>query len=244
MLTQTHLAQKLGERPFKFFPSITSTQNEALEWLKNGAPQGTVVIADEQTAGRGRMGRTWHIPAGVALAMSVILKPSTSVAKHIFMAGGVAVAELLEGLDIPNISIKWANDVRIDGKKVSGILPEAIWEGDKLQGVVLGIGVNVRVDFTNSELATIATSIETVLNRRCDRADLLTMLLARLDYWSNRLGSDELFQAWRSRLDTLGRVVTVDGITGTATDVTYEGALVIQKSDGTTHTVIAGDISS
>ncbi len=244
MLTQTHLAQKLGERPFKFFPSITSTQNEALEWLKNGAPQGTVVIADEQTAGRGRMGRTWHTPAGVALAMSVILKPSTSGAKHIFMAGGVAVAELLEGLDIPNISIKWANDVRIDGKKVSGILPEAIWEGDKLQGVVLGIGVNVRVDFTNSELATIATSIETVLNRRCDRADLLTMLLARLDYWSNRLGSDELFQAWRSRLDTLGRVVTVDGITGTATDVTYEGALVIQKSDGTTHTVIAGDISS
>jgi len=244
MLTRSSLAEKLGQRPFRFFSSIASTQNEALEWLKNGAPQGAVVIADEQTAGRGRMGRTWHTPAGVALALSVILRPSPNGAKHIFMAGGVAVAELLEGLNIPNISIKWANDVRIDGKKVSGVLPEAVWEGNQLQGVVLGIGVNIRVNFENSELANIATNIETALNQRCDRTDLLATLLQRLNHWSNRLGTNELVQAWRSRLDTLGKVVTVDDITGTAIDVTHDGALIIQKSDGTTHTVIAGDISS
>jgi BirA family biotin operon repressor/biotin-[acetyl-CoA-carboxylase] ligase len=175
--------------------------------------------------------------------LSYILKPTPIGAKHIFMAGGVAVAELLEGLAIPNISIKWANDVRIAGKKVAGVLPEAVWEGDKLQGVVLGIGVNIRVNFADTELEHLATSIETMLNQPANRTDLITKLLARLDFWSSRLGSDELFQAWRSRLDTLGNTVTADNVTGTAIDVTHDGALVIQKSDGATHTVIAGDIS-
>jgi BirA family biotin operon repressor/biotin-[acetyl-CoA-carboxylase] ligase len=243
MLSQSSLTNALGQRPFKFYPSIPSTQNEALDWLKAGASHGSVVIADEQTAGRGRMGRTWHTPAGVALALSYILKPTPIGAKHIFMAGGVAVAELLEGLGIPNISIKCANVVRIAGKKVAGVLPEAVWEGDKLQGVVLGIGVNIRVNFADTELEHLATSIETVLNQPANRTDLITKLLARLDFWSSQLGSDELFQAWRSRLDTLGNMVTADNVTGTAIDVTHDGALVIQKSDGTTHTVIAGDIS-
>lgn len=242
MLSQSSLTNALGQRPFQFFPSVPSTQNEALNWLKNGASHGSVVIADEQTAGRGRMGRTWHTPAGVALALSYILKPTTIGAKHIFMAGGVAVAELLEGLAIPNISIKWANDVRIEGKKVSGVLPEAVWEGDKLQGVVLGIGMNVRVNFADTELEHLATSIEPLLNHAVNRTNLIANLLTRLDFWSNRLGSHELFQAWRSRLDTLGNIVTADGITGTAIDVTHDGALLIQKSDGATHTVIAGDI--
>jgi BirA family biotin operon repressor/biotin-[acetyl-CoA-carboxylase] ligase len=243
MLTQTHLAQKLGNRPFRFFESLASTQNEALTWLKNGALQGAVVIADEQTAGRGRMGRTWHTPAGVALALSVILRPTPEGSKHVFMAGAVAVAELLEGLGIPNITLKWANDVRIDGKKVCGVLPEAVWQGDKLGGVVLGMGVNIRVNFGNSDLATTATNIETELDRRVDRADLVAMLLDRVDNWTNRLGSDDLYHAWRSRLDTLGKSVSVDGITGIAHDVTHDGALIIQKADGTFHTVIAGDLS-
>jgi len=243
MLTQTHLAQKLGNRPFRFFESLVSTQNEALTWLKNGAPQGAVVIADEQTAGRGRMGRTWHTPAGVALALSVILRPSPSGAKQVFMAGAVAVAELLDDLGIANVTLKWANDVRIDGKKVCGVLPEAIWQGDKLGGVVLGMGVNIRVNFGNSDLADTATNIETALDKRVDRADLTAHLLNKVDYWANRLGSDDLYDAWRSRLDTLGKTVTADGVTGIAHDVTPDGALIIQKADGAYHTVIAGDLS-
>lgn len=243
MLTQASLTQALGSRPFRFFPSISSTQNEALGWLKGNAPQGAVVIADEQTAGRGRMGRIWHTPAGVALALSVILRPSPQDAKHVFMAGAVAIAEMLEGLNIAHVGIKWANDVRIGGKKVCGVLPEAVWEGDKLQGVVLGMGVNVRVNFGESELAQTATNIETALGKSCDRADLITRILGRIDYWATQLGSEALYQAWRSRLDTLGTSVSIDGITGIAHDVTREGALIIRQSDGTNHIVIAGDIS-
>lgn len=243
MLTQASLTQALGSRPFRFFPSISSTQNEALGWLKGNAPQGAVVIADEQTAGRGRMGRIWHTPAGVALALSVILRPSPQGAKHVFMAGAVAVAEMLEGLNIAHVGIKWANDVRIDGKKVCGVLPEAVWEGDKLQGVVLGMGVNVRVNFGESELAHIATNIETALGKSCDRADLIARILGRIDFWTTQLDSEALYLAWRSRLDTLGKPVSADGITGIAHDVTHDGALIIRQTDGTDHIVIAGDIS-
>lgn len=243
MLTHASLTQALGTRPFRFFPSISSTQNEALIWLKGNAPQGAVVIADEQTAGRGRMGRTWHTPAGVALAMSVILRPSPQGAKQVFMAGAVAVAEMLEELGISHVSLKWANDVRINGKKVCGVLPEAVWEGDKLQGVVLGIGVNVRVNFGNSDLAQTATNIETALGKSCDRAELIAKIVSQLDNWIPHLGSDTLYQAWRSRLDTLGTTVTVEGITGIAHDVTPDGALIIRRADGTDHMVIAGDIS-
>lgn len=243
MLTQASLAQALGTRPFRFFPSISSTQNEALVWLKGNAPQGAVVIADEQTAGRGRMGRIWHTPAGVALAMSVILRPSPQGAKQVFMAGAVAVAEMLEGLNIAHVSLKWANDVRIGGKKVCGVLPEAVWEGDKLQGVVLGMGVNVRVDFGDSDLAQTATNIETALGKSCDRTDLIVRILGRLDEWTSQLGSEALYQAWRSRLDTLGTTVSADGITGIAHDVTRDGALIIRQADGTDHMMIAGDIS-
>ena len=243
MLTQASLTQALGNRPFRFFPSISSTQNEALGWLKGNAPQGAVVIADEQTAGRGRMGRIWHTPAGVALALSVILRPSPQGAKHVFMAGAVAFAEMLEELGIADVGIKWANDVRIGGKKVCGVLPEAVWEGDKLQGVVLGMGVNVRVNFGESDLAQTATNIETALGKSCDRADLIARILERLDIWTSKLGSEALYQAWRSRLDTLGTPVSTDGITGIAHDVTYDGALIIRQADGTDHIVIAGDIS-
>ncbi|HRF98088.1 MAG TPA: hypothetical protein PLZ51_22935, partial [Aggregatilineales bacterium] len=109
--------------------------------------------------------------------------------------------------------------------------------------VVLGMGVNIRVNFGNSDLATTATNIETALDRRVDRADLVAMLLDSVDDWTNRLGSDDLYHAWRSRLDTLGKTVSVDGVTGIAHDVTHDGALIIQKADGAFHTVIAGDLS-
>jgi BirA family biotin operon repressor/biotin-[acetyl-CoA-carboxylase] ligase len=131
--------------------------------------------------------------------------------------------------------------------KVCGILPEARWQGGNLVGVVLGIGVNVRIDFENTPFAESATSLETLLGSPIDRVELLVLLLARLDYWRTRLGDDALFQSWRTRLNMLReRVAVVNGanvVDGIAEDVDIEGALLVRDLEGVLHRVMAGDIA-
>lgn len=246
-LTNSRLKQVLASRPFQFFPRIDSTQNIALEWLREGASSGAVVIADEQMMGRGRHGRTWHTPPGMALAVSIILHPTMEVLPQVTMLGALAIAETLDGLGAADVGIKWPNDVQLHGKKVSGVLPEAVWEGDQLRGVVLGIGINVRADFTDTELARTAISIEPALGIKIDRAELLVALLARIDYWSMQLGTMALFTSWKNRLNMLGQPITmmdVNGlIKGIAEEVDLQGALLIRATDRTLHRVIAGDVA-
>ena len=232
----------LTDRPFKYFTQVDSTQDIALGWLRDGAEAGSVVICDEQLKGRGRHGRTWHTPHGVALALSVILKPTLKGMGQVTMLGALAISDMLDAIGADAVSIKWPNDVRLQGRKVCGVLPEAAWDGDKLLGVALGIGVNVRVDFTGTELEQTAISIEPALGQRFDRIMLIDVLLKRIDFWSQRLGTPELFDAWKSRLDTLGQVVTVNGIHGKAEAVNRDGALLVRDDAGILHTVIAGDV--
>jgi BirA family biotin operon repressor/biotin-[acetyl-CoA-carboxylase] ligase len=151
--TLERLQMALAPRQIRYLPSIASTNDEATRWLTDGAPSGSVVIADEQTAGRGRHGRTWHTPPGVAIALSVILHPSQQHMAGVNMAGTLAVFRTLSTLNMDNVRIKWANDVLVDGKKISGVLPEAVWDGDQLQGTVLGIGVNVRNTFEGTPIS-------------------------------------------------------------------------------------------
>lgn len=241
MLSQIQLEQALNSRPFRFYETIGSTNDAAMDWLNSSAPAGAVVIADEQRQGRGRMGRVWYTPPGFALALSVILKPPPETLNRVSMLGGLAVAELGEYLGVQNVGIKYPNDVQINGRKVCGILPEAAWDNDRLTGVVLGIGVNVRVQF-EGELAQTATSLETALNRTVDRVALIAWLLERIDFWSTRLNSAELFHAWKRRLTTIGKSVRIDAVHGTAIDVDSQGALLIRQDDGTIERVIAGDV--
>ncbi|MBC7870458.1 MAG: biotin--[acetyl-CoA-carboxylase] ligase [Chitinophagaceae bacterium] len=247
LLTTPQLRQLIPSRAFQFFHRIDSTQNYALQWLRDGAPSGAVVIADEQVMGRGRHGRTWHTPPGVALALSIILRPTIDALPHVTMLGALAIAETLDGLGATDVGIKWPNDVHLNSKKVSGVLPEAVWEGDQLRGVVLGIGINVRVDFTDTELERSAISIEPALGIRIDRADLLVALLARIDAWAMKLGTIELYNGWKSRLNVLGQPMTmmdVNGLVkGTAEDIDPQGALLVRAADGTVHRVIAGDVA-
>jgi len=244
-LSAARLEKLLWPRPIQFFPQIDSTQTVALQWLHSDAMAGAVVIADEQLAGRGRLGRIWSTPPGVALALSVILRPEAKALPQVTMLGAVAVAELLESLGACVVTIKWPNDVRLLGRKVGGVLPEAIWDGNRLGGVTLGIGVNVRNDFTNTELAGLAISAEATLGRRLDRAELLAALLARVDYWAARLGTTDLFTAWKTRLETLGQAVKVVSFTGTvsgiAESVDEQGVLIL-NDNGTRRPVIAGDV--
>ena len=238
------LQAALSPRLVRYLPEVGSTNDIALGWLRQGAPEGAVVVADVQSLGRGRLGRRWHAPAGTALTASIVLKPARAALGRLTMVGAVAIAETIEGLGATNVDIKWPNDVRLNGRKVCGILPEAAWEGDVLVGAALGMGLNVRVDFAGSELADRAISLEPALGHRLDRVELLARLLARVDDWQARAGSQDLFEAWKQRLSTIGQTVTVSGVSvgGVAEGVDDQGALLVRTESGDVQRVIAGDI--
>lgn len=246
-LNEHQLIQRLHPRPVRYFAQIGSTNDVALEWMNSGALSGSIVVADEQVKGKGRLGRVWHTPPGTALIVSMILRPPIEELQQVTMLGALAIYDMVKHLGIERVGIKWPNDVMLDGLKVSGILPEGVWDIDKLAGVVLGVGINVRIDFAGTELVNKAISIEPVLGRRVERLDLLVDLLSSIDYWSQRLGSNELLNTWKSRLVTLGQEVYVKtadkDVVGLAEDVDLDGALLVYRADGQIERVIAGDIA-
>lgn len=229
------------DAPLQYFDSVESTNTVAQAWLTREAVHGAVVIADEQRTGRGRMGRHWHTPPGSAVAMSIVLQLPADEATRATMIGAVAVAEACEAAGARDVSIKWANDVQIAGRKVCGVLPEAVWEKGKLLGVVLGIGVNIRVPFTG-ELQSSATSLELHTAGRIDRADFAAAVHKNVMSWSRQAASSALFAAWLQRLNTLGQEVTVDDIHGRAVAVDASGALLVRDEHNVLHRIIAGDV--
>lgn len=241
-LTQERLAAVLGTRPFQYHASLGSSNDIAQGWLREGAEAGAVVIADEQRTGRGRLGRTWYTPPDEALALSLIVRPEPRGLSRISILAALAVAEMCEEIGIDSVRIKWPNDVQIHGRKICGVLPEAVWEGDRLLGVVLGIGVNVRVQFHDAELASRATNLEAAAGRTLDRADLIARLLGRIDVWLPQLMSLDLLNAWRSRLGMLGQMVEVERVRGIAESVDENGALLMRLPDGSLHRALAGDL--
>jgi BirA family biotin operon repressor/biotin-[acetyl-CoA-carboxylase] ligase len=252
LLSESRLRAALGTRLFRFAQRTGSTNDIARQWALDSAPAGSVVVAEEQTAGRGRFGRSWSAPAGSALLFSVILRPDgpLSYLPRLTMAGAVAVVEALTELAPGQVSLKWPNDVLLAGRKVAGVLPEAIWDGERLGAVVLGIGLNVRIDFAGTPLANRAISIETVTGTTVDRAALLAVLSSRVDHWSARLSDPALSGTWRGWLSTLDQRVaasSVEGqtgqIVGLALDVDADGALLLQTDDGLTHRIVAGEVT-
>lgn len=245
-LTAERLQAALKQRPCQYYPQTDSTNERALALVRDGGPDGSLVVADEQTRGRGRLGRSWYALPGTALMFSYILHPRVETLPAVGMMAALAVCEAVEELGVPSAGIKWPNDVQIDGLKLCGVLPEAAWQGEQLLGVALGIGVNVRVDFAATALEGSAVSLEAVIGK-VDRVRLLTRLLARLDYWSARLEADALFEAWRARLTMLGQRVRVSGVTaaqfGVAEGVDRQGALLLRDEAGALRRVIAGDLA-
>lgn len=241
------LAEALTPRPVRYFERIGSTNDVGLDWLVENAAEGAVVIANEQSSGRGRLGRRWFAPPGTALMLSYLLRPPLRWLPRCGMLGALAVCETLESFGVTQIGVKWPNDVQVKRLKICGVLPEARWHGSRLCGVALGIGINVRVNFENTPFATTATSVETALGKPVDRVELLGTLLTRLDHWRSRLDDDALYQAWRSRLNMLNERVSVLNrdtvVEGVAEDVDTEGALLVRTGDGIVQRVMAGDIA-
>lgn len=219
--------------PFEFHRSLGSTNDRAAELARAGVPSGALVVAEEQTAGRGRGGSLWMTPPGSALALSVVLRPqglTGEAAPGLAAIGALAVAEAVEAQGAA-AQIKWPNDVLLEGRKTAGVLAEAAWAGSELEHVVLGIGVNVRRAAVppDSQAAFPATCVEAALGRSLEREALLLGVLDGLGRWLARLGTLELQAAWERRLAFRGEQVRVWGPEG---DLVYEGVLHGLSPDG------------
>jgi BirA family transcriptional regulator, biotin operon repressor / biotin---[acetyl-CoA-carboxylase] ligase len=231
---------------------VESTQAVAFALAADGAADRTVVVAEAQSAGRGRRGRTWQDEPGASLLTSIILRPSLPPARlpMLSLVAGIAVAEALEKVTGLAPRLKWPNDVLVDGRKLAGILLESRLGTTSRNGhtaplVVLGIGVNLAQRAFAAELADRATSVFLAGGRRVEPDGLLGPLLETLDVWRARLeteGGAPIRERWRSLADTLGRRVSIDGVVGIAADLDEDGALIVV--DGSTrHRVMAGEVA-
>jgi BirA family transcriptional regulator, biotin operon repressor / biotin---[acetyl-CoA-carboxylase] ligase len=229
-----------------FLATTTSTQDVARQLAEEGAAEGAIVVADEQTAGRGRKGRPWISPAGANLYFTLILRPEVEKLRKLSMAAPLAVAEALDAQFDLHATIKWPNDVLVGGKKISGILIDAESSGVDCVYVLVGIGINVNFDpRRHPEVAGVATSVLAVSGRAGSREALLAGVLARLEHhYDHHL---DVYEQWKARLVGLGEAVVVqsaDALTneGVAQDVNEDGSLLLRLPDGSLVALPAGEL--
>ncbi len=246
-MRQAEVEAALGNIPLsglRFFESIGSTNDYAAEWVAAGAADFSLVVAEEQTAGRGRSGTRWFTPAGTALAFSLILRsslPQPAYAGRLAGLGALAVADACDEHGL-QAQIKWPNDVLLHGRKVAGVLVESIWSGHQLDASILGVGVNVLAGAvpTDGLLAYPATSLEAELLHPVDRPTLLAQILASIGRWRLILEREDFIRAWEDRLAFRGLEVRLRGPNGTS----LSGILLGLAVDGsarleTNHKIVA-----
>ncbi len=216
----------------RFFSSTGSTNDAALEWAAAGARDLSLVVADEQTAGRGRAGRKWYTPPAAALAMSMILRPSPLeriIPARITGLGALALVQSCwkRGL---KAQIKWPNDVLLNGRKAAGILVESEWAGNALHASVLGMGVNVMQAAVPppDQVHFPATSLDAESGRPIERTKLLRDIIESLLEWRARIGTPEFILAWEAALAFRGEEITV----GREGEPALHGKLLGLEPDG------------
>lgn len=228
-------------RAYRYLGRVDSTQDELRRWAESGAPEGAVVVAEEQTAGRGRRGRSWTSPPGAGLYVSLLLRSRLASADllRLSLAAGVAVVETT-GVG----GLKWPNDVLApDGRKLAGVLVEAQFRGEESEAVYLGVGINVHASALPPEAAYLE---EFSAGRR--RVDVLVQLLDRLEFWCPKVAdAAAVCEAWRRRSCMLGRTVCVvtpaQMLEGVAEDVEEDGRLRLRDAEGRIHRLGAGEVS-
>lgn len=237
-----------------YFDEIDSTQEAARELAAGGAAQGTVVIAERQSAGRGRMGRTWHSPPGVNLYTTIILRPPIPLAEvpRLSLVAGVAAAEAVEREAPGIVTLKWPNDVWLRGRKAGGIIAEAVTDAhQQLDCVLLGIGLNINLaaDDVPPELRGKATSMRIATGHRCDRTAIADSLFNRLDsryMESLTRGFESIVPAWERYSALTGRrIAIVDGArhqSGIVRGIDGTGALLLDIG-GRVERIVAGEVS-
>jgi BirA family biotin operon repressor/biotin-[acetyl-CoA-carboxylase] ligase len=245
--------QIIGRR-LEVVEAIGSTNDAVMGAGQAGEPEGLAILADRQTSGRGRLGRSWASLPGVGIYTSILLRPSIPPmrAPLLTLMAGLAVTEAIEAIAGIEPRMKWPNDLLVEGCKLVGILTEMSTMGQRIGHVAVGIGINVhhrRDDFPEA-VREAATSIAMVAGRRAERGELAAALYDALDRWYAAFqarGAAMILTSARSRMATLGQAVTVDpGPTewqGRAVDLDEDGALLVQDGGGVVRRVLAGDVS-
>jgi len=234
------------------FDRVASTNDAAKEMAASDAPEGTCVLAGEQTAGRGRMGRSWSSPSGEGLYLSVIVRPAIRAAQStvLTLAAAVAVGETLEfNFQVP-ADIKWPNDVMASGRKICGILVESAIEGDRLQYAVIGIGVNIAQQAFPDEISRIATSLRIETGRLIAPEEFARPLLERLAEWYDAAVKEpaRLLTRWEALSSyAQGCAVRVESsdwsIEGVTRGLAKTGALRVELATGEIREVFSGEVS-
>ena len=244
--------KRLGTR-FHYFQEIESTNSYARRLADAGAPEGEVVIAERQSEGRGRLGRSWVSPPFSNLYCSLVLRPTLAPAHapQITLMAAVALADTIASFVAERPAIKWPNDILIDGKKLAGILTESACDAKRIEFVILGIGVNLNFprDRMPETIRDRATSLMEVAGKTLSRELFVRRLIQDLDRCYGILG-DLGFAAiaprWEAYFALRGRRVRVEmvgeAINGTATGIDGDGALLLEAEDGVLHRVLAGDV--
>lgn len=238
-----------------YFDTIGSTNDEAKRLALHGAPHGTIVIADHQTGGRGRMGRSFHSPAGTGIYLSAILRPDCSMtdAMHLTCAAGVATHDAISCAAGVSPQIKWINDLVFGHQKLGGILAEPFIHlpNRRIDFVIVGIGINCNHrtwDFP-PELRDMATSLAMITGQSVDRSQLAAELIRSLEIMSRELLTEKtaIMDRYRKNCITLGKEISVhrfdEVLHGVAMDLDADGGLVVRFDDGHTETVNAGEVS-
>ncbi len=241
--------QVLG-RSIVCYESVGSTNEIAKDLARQGAASGTLIVADHQTAGKGRQGRKWIAPPGSSLLFSLILYPSFTSSRlpRLTMAGALAVAQAVEKSTQLPVHFKWPNDILLRDKKAGGILIEASTTREMVNYAILGVGLNVNVDVREiPELIDTATSLSIELGDRVSRVDLLRVFLECMEKEYGLLEQGQSpHERWAARLPMLGQMVQVATPwateSGRAEAVDAEGSLILRRDDGTAVHITVGDV--
>lgn len=256
-LTATEIGHKLGTRwlgkNLFCYRSVKSTNDLAADMAERGAIEGTVITSEEQVKGRGRLGRQWHSPTGTGIYVSMIFRPDLrpDSAPGISVATAVALADTLDAYLPNDVRIKWPNDVLIGNRKIAGILTELSAERNRVEHVIVGVGINVNQragDFPD-DIKKIATSLRREVKRKVDRVELLQRFLKNLERQYERYQVHRLQKA-RTKLrrysSLIGHEVTIRAgrfqNTGVAKDIDADGCLILQTDEGEV-SVIAGEVT-
>lgn len=231
-----------------YYHRLASTMDVARQEAQQGATEGTVIIAGEQTEGRGRVKRTWLSPEG-NIALSVILHPDVSSLPYLIMISSLAVVHSIEVVTGLKAQVKWPNDILINGKKVCGILTESDVKRRGVGYAIIGIGLNVNLRVADfSEISAIATSLSDELGRSVPTLDVVRHLLVEMERLYLTLPVwESIYEAWRDRLVTLGKRVYAESgnnrLEGMAESVDRSGALQLRHADGSLIRIVAGDVT-
>jgi len=237
----------------KYFDSVTSTNELALKMEDNLVKEGLVIIAGEQTKGRGRLKRNWHSPKNKGLWMSIILLPEQNNKDKyalLTLIGALSVQEAIKDLDI-NSTLKWPNDILYRNKKLCGLLSQFESIGGSIDRFVVGIGLNVNQNIFNDEIKDTSISLRMIKNEKINKENLLVNILDNFSNYYSMFKNEkfnEIIDTWKKEMSMLHKNIIVNSLDkkrykGKVIDITKSGELKVQLDSGENKTFIAGDVS-